>query len=197
MRGNLAAEETRDLFGFHAQHRSPGELFIERPKRDGGAEHQIGGIFHLHQAPVVGLAEHVEHRAALCGIAIEHTVQQVGREPVCQFLRAEPVVNPDKGIVGGGEADALCRQLPGQPAMTVAVELMEEPGHPGCVADRRKCPGYHHPIVAGQDPGNPVVIAIHKCACHSTLDCRGVGSGCYILFGSGSAGLGQEAVAVA
>jgi hypothetical protein len=26
---------------------------------------------------------------------------------------------------------------------------IEEPGHPGCVADRGKSSGYHHPAVAG------------------------------------------------
>jgi hypothetical protein len=36
----------------------------------------------------------------LRGITIEHTVQQVGREPISQFLRAVPVVDPDEGIVG-------------------------------------------------------------------------------------------------
>jgi hypothetical protein len=100
LRGDLTAEESGDLFGFHAQHRLPGQLFIERPERGGGAEHEVSGVFHLHQAPVVGLAEHLQHRTALRGITIEHTVQQVGREPISQFLRAVPVVDPDEGIVG-------------------------------------------------------------------------------------------------
>src|SRR5271157_5994357 len=65
--GDLTAEKSGDLFGFHAQHRLPDQLFIERPQRGSGAEHQIGGVFHLHQTPVVGLAEHVEHWAALRG----------------------------------------------------------------------------------------------------------------------------------
>jgi hypothetical protein len=100
LRGNLAAEESGDLFRFHAQHRLPGQLFIERPERGGGAEHQIDGILHLHQTPVVGLAEHLKHRTALRSIAVGHTVQQVGRESVRQFLRAVPVVDPDEGIIG-------------------------------------------------------------------------------------------------
>ena len=53
-------------------------------------------------------------------------VQQIGREPVSQFLGTLPVVNPDQGVVGRGEADAFRHQLPGQPAMAVAVELQTE-----------------------------------------------------------------------
>jgi hypothetical protein len=49
---------------------------------------------------VVGLAEHLKHRTALRGIAVEHWVQQVGRECVRQFLRAVPVIDPHEGIVG-------------------------------------------------------------------------------------------------
>ena len=30
VRGDLAAEESGDLFGFHAQHRLLGQLFVER-----------------------------------------------------------------------------------------------------------------------------------------------------------------------
>jgi hypothetical protein len=37
-------------------------------------ERQISGIFHLHQDPVVGLPEHVRHRPALSGIAIQSAV---------------------------------------------------------------------------------------------------------------------------
>jgi len=77
LRGDLAAEKGGDLLRLHAQHRLPRELLIQRPERGGGAEHQIGGIFHLHQAPVIGLLEHVLHRAAQRRIAIEHKVQPV------------------------------------------------------------------------------------------------------------------------
>jgi hypothetical protein len=124
--GDLAAKETGDLLGLHAQHRLADELVIQRPKRRGGAEHQIGGVFHLHQAPVVGLPEHLTHRAAQPGIMIEDAVQLVRRQRVGELLGARPVIDPDEGIVEHGVADACRRQLPRQPAMAVAVELQPE-----------------------------------------------------------------------
>jgi hypothetical protein len=36
-------------------------------------------------------------------------------------------------------------------------------------------------------------VAFGQCACHGTLDCRGVECRCYSLFRSGSSGLGQAA----
>ena len=87
---------------------------------------------------MVGLPEDVEHRAALrgprvrplagprTGAAVKHQVQPVGRQPVGQILSALPVIDTNEGIVGGSEADAFCRQLTRQPAVTVAVELQAE-----------------------------------------------------------------------
>jgi hypothetical protein len=53
-------------------------LVIEWTEHGRRTEHHIGGIFHLYQAPVVALAEDVQHQAALRGIAVEHTMQFVG-----------------------------------------------------------------------------------------------------------------------
>ena len=115
-----------DLLCLHAQHRLADELFIERRERCGGTERQVGGVFHLHQAPVIGLPEHVGYRAAPCGISIQGPVQLIGRKAVGQFLGAGPVIDPDEGVVSHGVADALRGQTPRQPAMAVAVELQAE-----------------------------------------------------------------------
>ena len=78
LRGDLTARERRDLFRLDAQYRLAGQLFVQRLQCRGGTEYQIGGVFNLHQAPVVGLAEHVEHRAAQRRISVEHAMQQIG-----------------------------------------------------------------------------------------------------------------------
>ena len=44
----------------------------------------------LHQAAVVGLPEHLEHRTALSTYQVEHAVQPVRRERVSQFLGTLP-----------------------------------------------------------------------------------------------------------
>ncbi len=124
--GDLVAEEGGDMFGFDGEDGLPGELFVEGFEEGWRAEHQISGVLYLHETPVVGLAEDVEHRTALLGIAIEDAMQRVGGEAIGEGLRARPIVDAQEGIVGKGEADPGGGELAGQPAMPVAIELEAE-----------------------------------------------------------------------
>src|SRR5499427_8607572 len=124
--GDLVAQEGGHVFGFDGQDGLSGKLFIERSEDGLGAEHQIGGVFDLHDAPVVGRSEELEYRTALRGIAVEDLMQSDGREVVGQCLRPLPVVDAQKGVVGQLEADAGGGELASQPAMSVAIELETE-----------------------------------------------------------------------
>ena len=75
---DLVAEEGRHVFGFDGQDGLPGKLFIERLEDGLRAKHQISGVLGLHQAPVVGRSEDVEHRTALLGIVVEDLMQGGG-----------------------------------------------------------------------------------------------------------------------
>ena len=70
-RRDLPAEKRGDLLGLHVQHRLADQLLIKRAEGDGGAERQIGGVFDLHQAPMIGLPEHIRYRAIQPGIPIQ------------------------------------------------------------------------------------------------------------------------------
>src|SRR5262249_53476783 len=126
LEGDLVAQEGGHVFGFDGQDGLPGKLFIERFEDGLRAEHQIGGVFDLHEAPVVGRSEEVEYRTALRGIAVEDLMQSDGREVVGQCLRPLPVVDAQKGVVGKLEADPGGSELASQPAMSVAIELETE-----------------------------------------------------------------------
>jgi hypothetical protein len=75
---DLVAEKGGDVFGFDGQDGLPGKLFIEGVQDSRRAEHQVSGVLDLHETPVVGLAEDVEHRTALLGIAIKDTMRSSG-----------------------------------------------------------------------------------------------------------------------
>src|SRR5260370_37978112 len=79
---DLVAEEGSDVFGFDSEDGLPGKLLIEGFEDGWRAEHQIRGVLDLHETPMVGLSEHVEHRTALLGVAIEDATQHVGREAI-------------------------------------------------------------------------------------------------------------------
>jgi len=123
---DLVAEEGGDVFGFDSEDGLPGKLFIEGFQDGLRAEHQISGVLDLHETPMVGLSEDVEHRTALLGIAIQDAMQVVGREAIGEGLRARPVVDLQEGVVGKGETDPGGGELAGQPAMPVAIELEAE-----------------------------------------------------------------------
>ena len=120
------AEEGGDVFGFDSEDGLPGKLLIEGFEDGWRAEHQIRGVLDLHETPMVGLSEHVKHRTALLGVAIEDAMQHVGREAIGKGLRALPIVDAQEGVVGKGETDPGGGELAGQPAMPVAIELEAE-----------------------------------------------------------------------
>ena len=103
------------MFGFDSEDGLPGKLLIERFEDGWRAEHQIRGVLKLHETPMVGLSEHVEHRTALLGprvrplagprtgSAIEDATQHVGREAIGKGLRALPVVDAQEGSACPGE----------------------------------------------------------------------------------------------
>ena len=62
---DLVAEEGGDVFGFDGQDGLPGKLFIEGFEDGWRAEHQISDVLDLHETPMVGLSEDVDHRTAL------------------------------------------------------------------------------------------------------------------------------------
>ncbi len=72
------------------------------------------------------------------GAVIEDAMQVVGREGVGEGLRALPVVDAQKGVVGKGETDAGGGELAGQPAMPIAIERQTE-----------RAPGRHAQIGSG------------------------------------------------
>ena len=99
-------KKARHVLGLHRQHRLAGKLFVERLERLGGAKHEVRGILHLHQAPVIALIKGVHDRTAQLGEAIENPMQLLGRERIGEGLRPLPVVDAQKGVVGEGKADA-------------------------------------------------------------------------------------------
>ncbi len=114
------------MLGFDAKHRLPSELLVKRLQGGLRAEDEVGGVFDLHQAPMIGVREHVEHWAALCGIAVQDVMQGVQREGIGERLGARPVIDFGECIVGHREADTGRSQSPRQPVMAIAVELQPE-----------------------------------------------------------------------
>ena len=126
LRCDLLAQEVGDLVCLDREDRLPGEFLVERLQDRIGAEHQIGRVLHLHQAPVIGLSKDLEDRAALLGVAVQESVQGVRREGVRELLSPLPIGDTDESIVRHRVVDTCRCQRVCQPTVAIAVELQPE-----------------------------------------------------------------------
>ena len=129
----IFAQEACDLFSLDREHCLAGELFVQGLEGRLGAKHQVHGVLHLHQTPVVGLPEDIEHRTEPLGVAVQAPVQFIGLDRIGERLRPPEVRNAHERVVGQAELYAGGRELSGEPRMAVAVELQPKRapgGHP-------------------------------------------------------------------
>ena len=80
-------------------------------------------------------------------------MQVTGRKSVGERLRTRPVVDVDKGVVGGGESDAFRGKLAREPAVAIAIELQAE-----------RCPGRHPQIDQSEIGIHEVEIVVQALA---------------------------------
>lgn len=135
LRCDLLAQEPCNALSLGGEHRLARDRVVQWYQDVLAAKHQVGGVFGLAQAPVVGLPEYVEHRTQPLGVAVQSAVQRLGVEPVGQCLRPLEVGHTQEGVVLLDEVDAFARHRPCQRTVAVAVELQAE-----------GCPGRHAQI---------------------------------------------------
>lgn len=109
--------------GLDDVHRGAHDGLVEGLEAGLAAEHHVGGVFHLHEAPVVAGAKATEHRAEALRPSVEVLVEGVGVEGIGNLLCLVGIVDAHEGIVGHVEGDAGLCQLTGQPGMAVEVDL--------------------------------------------------------------------------
>ena len=72
------------------------------------------------------------------------------------------------GQRGGAVAHTVSQRLGKlgvvEDADTTGIEI---PGHPVRIANSRQCPGDHHPVVARQHTGDPIVVAVRQRLAHA------------------------------
>ncbi len=121
--GQFVSEEHGDMFGLDDMDGGAHDGLVEGLELGLLAEHHVGGVLHLHEAPVNAVTEVMQHRAeALCPL-VEALMQHRRIEAIGETLRLGRIAERDEGIVEHLEIDAGVAQLPCQPAMAVEVDL--------------------------------------------------------------------------
>jgi hypothetical protein len=134
--GEFVPEEGGDMLGLDHMHGGAHDGLVQGLEGRLLAEHHVGGVLDLHEAPVHAVAEVAHDGAAVPCPVIELAMQRGGIEAVRQTLGLGRIGKVQEGIVGGVERDAGLRQLSRQPAVAVEVDLQA-----------KRCPG-RHPHVA-------------------------------------------------
>ena len=125
-----AAQKGRHITGLHRVDGGPDQIFVQRLEILSVSKHDIGGVFHLHQAPMVAAAEVTDHRAVDRVQLLQETMQRASLQPIGELLGPLEVFDVDEGVLYEGEADPSTAQPIGQVIVPVEVELKAK-GRPG------------------------------------------------------------------
>lgn len=128
--GQLASKESDDVLRLDSMDGSMGDGAVERLEFVLPPEDNIGGVLHLHQAPVISRGKMASDRAVLGRDLVQVPVQSPDIQGIGQGLGAGEVGNVDEGILQHGVSDAFFLELEGQFVMPVEIELQAE-----------RCPG--------------------------------------------------------
>ena len=122
----LMAQEHGHITGLDDMDRGAHDGVVERLEMGLLAEDHIGGIFNLHQAPVIAGAELAEHWDITSCPLIQTDLELLAIQGVREFLSTRGIGNGDQGVIRHREGDVCCHQLPGQPGVAVEIDLQPE-----------------------------------------------------------------------
>ena len=133
--GDFAAKEGSNMVRFDGMDGSTYQFLVDGSKVFLPLEDDIGGVFSLHDAPVIARGKVTQDGAILSNDLIKLPVQAVWANGGSQLLGAFRLVHIDKGVVQHGIADPFSLQFSCQFVMPVIVELKTE-----------GCPSWHSQI---------------------------------------------------
>jgi hypothetical protein len=119
----LSAQKGGDVLRFHGVDGGANEGFVDGMQVGLPFEDEFGGVFGLHDAPVVGKAELPEDGAIALGVEIEDTVKIFDPDVVGEFLGLGEIADGEEGIVLQNVGDRTPAQFEGKPRVAIEIEL--------------------------------------------------------------------------
>jgi hypothetical protein len=124
--GEFASEEGRNMVGFDGMNGCADKFFVDGLKVLLAAEDDIGGIFDLHDGPVVTLGKMAEDGTIRLDGLIEPVVQVIDTYRIGEFLGGLGVINGGEGVVQQRVSNAILVELARKFLMRVVVKLQAE-----------------------------------------------------------------------
>jgi hypothetical protein len=119
----LSAQKGGDVLRFHRVDGGANEQFVEGMQVGLPFEDDIGSVFGLHDAPVVGEAELPEDGAVAVSVEIEDAVKILDPDVVGEFLGLGEIADGKKGVVFQHVGDRTPAQFEGKPGVAIEIEL--------------------------------------------------------------------------
>ena len=119
----FSSQKCGDVVGLDGMYGRPDQFVIDGRKIALSFENNVGGIFGLHDAPVIAVLKKIDDRTVQAGISVEYLVNTLDDKVVGQALSPVKVFDVDKTIVEHGRLDAFLGQLRSQFVMAVEIEL--------------------------------------------------------------------------
>ena len=137
------------MIGLDGVHGGADDRIVQRLKLALLVEDDIGGKFHLHQAPVVTGAKPPMDGTELPGPFIEPTVKLFGIQAVRKVLGLIRIGDREEGVVGHLEGDAGFAQPLRQPVVAIEIDLQA-----------KRCPGGHANIAKAEQFVDEVEVVV-------------------------------------
>ena len=122
----FASQESDDVLRLDGLNGGVSDSSVERLEVSLAPEDHVGGVLHLHQAPVIPRKEVPTHRAVLPRDLVQVPMESLYIQGIGQRLGMGEVGNVDEGIVEQSISDSFLLELDGQLVMAVEIELQTE-----------------------------------------------------------------------
>ena len=119
----FSSQKGGDVVGFDGMYGRPDQFIIDESKVDLTFENNVGGVFDLHDAPMVAILEIPDDGTVSASIGVEYSVNAFDIDVVGQFLRFVKVFDANKTVVDHRRIDAFIEKLGSQFVMAVEIEL--------------------------------------------------------------------------
>ena len=159
----ISSEKRSDVVGFDGVGSGANQLIIKGREILLAFEHDVGGVFDLHEAPMVSVEELANDGAVASHGPVQKFVQAVGTHGIGELLGGCRIRDLDESVVEHFVVDAVLVQFSRQFVMAVEVKLQT-----------KGCPGGYAQIAQAQlwqDEIEIIVQALARCILEKGFMC--------------------------
>jgi len=118
-----SAQKSGDIVGFDGVYGRSDQFIVDGSKVALTLENNVGGVFDLHDTPMVAILEILDDGTVAASVGIEYSVNAFDIDVVGQFLRLVKIFDAHKTVVYHRRIDAFIEKLGSQFVMAVEIEL--------------------------------------------------------------------------